>query len=102
MGYMLSPEYGDLLMEEYMRDTEDPQTNRPQFLEMMKDNTIMTPALQTAHFQYEYICNEARLPWELLRAVLPDELCSVQTNTCLSQSLSARHLTVIMSVNPYD
>jgi hypothetical protein len=29
MGYMLSPEYGDLLMEEYMGDTEDPQTNEP-------------------------------------------------------------------------
>jgi hypothetical protein len=31
MGYLLSPEYGDLLMEEYMEDTEDPQTNRAQF-----------------------------------------------------------------------
>jgi hypothetical protein len=31
MGYMLSPEYGDLLMEEYMEDTEDPQMNRAQF-----------------------------------------------------------------------
>jgi carboxylesterase 2 len=31
MAYMLSPEYGDLLMEEYMGDTEDPQTNRAQF-----------------------------------------------------------------------
>jgi hypothetical protein len=27
MAYMLSPEYGDLLMKEYMGDTEDPQTN---------------------------------------------------------------------------
>jgi hypothetical protein len=31
MGFMHSPEYGDLMMEEYMRDTEDPQTNRAQF-----------------------------------------------------------------------
>jgi hypothetical protein len=62
----------------------------------MQDNIVMTPALQAAPFQYEYICNEARLPWELLRAVLPDELCAVQTNTCLSQGLSAGHLTVIM------
>jgi hypothetical protein len=69
---------------------------------MMQDNTIMTPAIQAARFQYEYICNEARLPCELFRAVQPDELCVVQTNTCLSQGLSARHLTVIMSVNPYD
>jgi hypothetical protein len=41
---MLSPEYGDLLMEEYMEDTEDPQMNRAQFWEMMQDNIIVTPA----------------------------------------------------------
>jgi hypothetical protein len=50
MGYMLSPEYGDLLMEEYMGDTEDPQTNRAQFQKMKQDNILVTPALQAAHF----------------------------------------------------
>ncbi|XP_027261577.1 cocaine esterase isoform X3 [Cricetulus griseus] len=48
---MLPPEFGDLLMEEYMEDTKDPQTLQAQFLEMMADTTFVIPALQTAHFQ---------------------------------------------------
>uniref|UniRef100_A0A8C8U9U3 Carboxylesterase type B domain-containing protein n=1 Tax=Peromyscus maniculatus bairdii TaxID=230844 RepID=A0A8C8U9U3_PERMB len=48
---MLPPECGDLLMEEYMGDTEDPQTLQIQFTEMMGDFMFVIPALQVAHFQ---------------------------------------------------
>ncbi|XP_076428129.1 acylcarnitine hydrolase-like [Peromyscus maniculatus bairdii] len=47
----LPPECGDLIMEEYMGDTEDAQTLQIQFTEMMGDFTFMIPALQVAHFQ---------------------------------------------------
>ncbi|XP_040592504.1 pyrethroid hydrolase Ces2e-like [Mesocricetus auratus] len=47
----LPPECGDLLMEEYMGDTEDPQTLQIQFREMMGDFMLVIPALQVAHFQ---------------------------------------------------
>jgi carboxylesterase 2 len=52
---MLPAEYGDLLMEEYMGDTEDPQIIQAQFQEMMEDIIIVMPTLQVAHFQREYI-----------------------------------------------
>ncbi|KAL1784287.1 liver carboxylesterase-like isoform 1, partial [Sigmodon hispidus] len=48
---MLPPECSDLLMEEYMGDTEDPQTLQAQFREMMGDFMFVMPALQVAHFQ---------------------------------------------------
>ncbi|XP_034378069.1 pyrethroid hydrolase Ces2e-like isoform X1 [Arvicanthis niloticus] len=48
---MLPPECGDLLMEEYMGDTEDPETLQAQFREMMGDFMFIIPALQVAHFQ---------------------------------------------------
>ncbi|XP_049999587.1 acylcarnitine hydrolase-like isoform X1 [Alexandromys fortis] len=48
---MLPPECGDLLMEEYMGDTEDPQTLQIQYAEMMADFMFVVPALQVAHFQ---------------------------------------------------
>ncbi|CAO2610077.1 Acylcarnitine hydrolase, partial [Lemmus lemmus] len=48
---MLPPECSDLLMEEYMGDTEDPQTLQIQYGEMMGDVTFVVPALQVAHFQ---------------------------------------------------
>ncbi|CAH7072877.1 pyrethroid hydrolase Ces2e [Phodopus roborovskii] len=48
---MLPPECSDLLMEEYMGDTEDPQTLQMQFKEMMGDFMFVIPALQVAHFQ---------------------------------------------------
>ncbi|XP_062969199.1 cocaine esterase-like [Cynocephalus volans] len=48
---MLPPETGDLLMEEYMGDNEDPQTLQAQFREMMGDAMFVIPALQVAHFQ---------------------------------------------------
>jgi carboxylesterase 2 len=54
---MLPPECGDLLMEEYMGDTEDAQTLQAQFREMMGDFMFIIPALQVAHFQSEYMCN---------------------------------------------
>uniref|UniRef100_A0A8C0ZRZ8 Carboxylic ester hydrolase n=1 Tax=Castor canadensis TaxID=51338 RepID=A0A8C0ZRZ8_CASCN len=48
---MLPPECGDLLMEEYMGDTEDPQTLLVQYLEIMGDAIFVVPALQVANFQ---------------------------------------------------
>ncbi|XP_038168430.1 acylcarnitine hydrolase-like isoform X1 [Arvicola amphibius] len=48
---MLPPECSDLLMEEYMGDTEDPQTLQKQYTEMMADFMFVIPALQVAHFQ---------------------------------------------------
>ncbi|XP_076428128.1 acylcarnitine hydrolase-like isoform X2 [Peromyscus maniculatus bairdii] len=51
---MLPPECGDLLMEEYMGDTEDPHALQIQFTEMMGDFMFGIPALQVAHFQRSY------------------------------------------------
>ncbi|KAM5262849.1 pyrethroid hydrolase Ces2e-like [Ctenodactylus gundi] len=48
---MLPAAFGDLLMEEYMGDSEDPQTLRVQYHEMMGDITFVIPALQVAQFQ---------------------------------------------------
>ncbi|XP_031196982.1 pyrethroid hydrolase Ces2e [Mastomys coucha] len=48
---MLPPECSDLLMEEYMGDTEDAQTLQAQFREMKADFMFVIPALQVAHFQ---------------------------------------------------
>ncbi|XP_059118576.1 acylcarnitine hydrolase-like isoform X5 [Peromyscus eremicus] len=48
---MLPPECSDLLMEEYMGDTEDTQTLQIQFKEMMGDFLFIIPALQVANFQ---------------------------------------------------
>ncbi|XP_052584944.1 acylcarnitine hydrolase-like isoform X2 [Peromyscus californicus insignis] len=48
---MLPPECGDLLMEEYMGDTDDPHALQIQFTEMMGDFMFVIPALQVAHFQ---------------------------------------------------
>ncbi|XP_038168436.1 acylcarnitine hydrolase-like [Arvicola amphibius] len=48
---MLPPECSDLLMEEYMGDTKDPQTLQKQYTEMMADFMFVIPALQVAHFQ---------------------------------------------------
>ncbi|XP_012868189.1 PREDICTED: pyrethroid hydrolase Ces2e-like isoform X3 [Dipodomys ordii] len=52
VGLMNLPaECADLLMEEYMGDTEDPQTLQAQFHDMMGDFMFVMPALQVAHFQ---------------------------------------------------
>ncbi|XP_048211353.1 pyrethroid hydrolase Ces2e-like isoform X14 [Perognathus longimembris pacificus] len=52
VGLMNLPaECADLLMEEYMGDTEDAQTLQAQFQEMMGDFMFVMPALQVAHFQ---------------------------------------------------
>ncbi|XP_051024802.1 acylcarnitine hydrolase-like [Acomys russatus] len=48
---MLPPECSDMLMEEYMGDTEDPPALQMQFTEMMGDFIIAIPVLQVAHFQ---------------------------------------------------
>jgi carboxylesterase 2 len=50
---MLPSECGDLLIEEYLRDTEDPWTLQMQFREMIGDFLIIIPALQVARFQRE-------------------------------------------------
>ncbi|XP_028635094.1 acylcarnitine hydrolase-like [Grammomys surdaster] len=47
----LPPECSDLLMEEYMGNTEDAQTLQIQYTEMMADFVFVIPALQVAHFQ---------------------------------------------------
>ncbi|XP_048211351.1 acylcarnitine hydrolase-like isoform X12 [Perognathus longimembris pacificus] len=52
VGIMNLPaECADLLMEEYMGDTEDPQALQAQFQEMMGDFMFVMPALQVAHIQ---------------------------------------------------
>ncbi|XP_069848590.1 acylcarnitine hydrolase-like [Dipodomys merriami] len=52
VGLMNLPaECAHLLMEEYMGDTEDPQTLQAQFQDMMGDFMFVIPALQVAHFQ---------------------------------------------------
>ncbi|XP_021075983.1 pyrethroid hydrolase Ces2e-like isoform X1 [Mus pahari] len=48
---MLPSECGDLLIEEYLRDTKDPWTLQMQYREMIGDFLIMIPALQVARFQ---------------------------------------------------
>ncbi|XP_032743529.1 acylcarnitine hydrolase-like isoform X1 [Rattus rattus] len=48
---MWPPEFSDLLLEEYMGDSEDPQFLQVQFKEMMEDFIFVIPALQVAHFQ---------------------------------------------------
>ncbi|ERE80140.1 liver carboxylesterase-like isoform 2 [Cricetulus griseus] len=48
---MLPPECSDLVMEEYMGDTEDPQALQAQFRDIMGNFTFGIPALQVAHFQ---------------------------------------------------
>lgn len=48
---VLPPELGDLLMEEYMGDSEDPQILQAQFHELMGDSIFVIPALQVANFQ---------------------------------------------------
>ncbi|KAM6223768.1 cocaine esterase-like [Rhynchocyon petersi] len=47
---MMPPEFSDLLMEEYMGSSDDPQTLRAQFQEMMADSIFVMPALQVAKF----------------------------------------------------
>ncbi|XP_029411302.1 acylcarnitine hydrolase-like, partial [Nannospalax galili] len=47
----LPSESGDLLMKEYMGNTEDAQTLQLQYREMMADFMFVIPALQVAHFQ---------------------------------------------------
>ncbi|KAM8776078.1 cocaine esterase-like [Rhynchonycteris naso] len=47
---MWLPEFGDLLMEEYMEDSSDPETLQIQFNEMIGDTLIMILALQVTNF----------------------------------------------------
>uniref|UniRef100_A0A286XJR3 Carboxylic ester hydrolase n=1 Tax=Cavia porcellus TaxID=10141 RepID=A0A286XJR3_CAVPO len=47
----LPSKFGDLVMEEYMGDNEDPQTLKIQFHEMIGDFIFVIPALQVARFQ---------------------------------------------------
>nr|XP_048287041.1 acylcarnitine hydrolase-like isoform X2 [Myodes glareolus] len=47
----IPPECSDLLMEEYMNNTEDAQTLQIQYKEMIADFLFVIPALQIAKFQ---------------------------------------------------
>ncbi|XP_028635137.1 pyrethroid hydrolase Ces2a-like isoform X2 [Grammomys surdaster] len=47
---MLPLEYSELLMEEYMGNTEDPEMLQAQFRDMLGDFMFVIPALQVAHF----------------------------------------------------
>ncbi|XP_052023000.1 pyrethroid hydrolase Ces2a isoform X1 [Apodemus sylvaticus] len=48
---MLPPGCSDLIMEEYMGDTEDSEILKAQFKEMLADFMFVIPALRVAHFQ---------------------------------------------------
>ncbi|XP_025776708.1 cocaine esterase isoform X1 [Puma concolor] len=48
---VLPPQSVDILMEEYLGDSADPQTLQVQFHEMMGDYIFVIPALQVASFQ---------------------------------------------------
>ncbi|XP_023565020.1 pyrethroid hydrolase Ces2e-like isoform X4 [Octodon degus] len=48
---MLPSEFGDLVMEEYVGNNEDPQYLQAQFQEMMGDTIFVIPALQVAQIQ---------------------------------------------------
>ncbi|XP_042133153.2 acylcarnitine hydrolase-like isoform X1 [Peromyscus maniculatus bairdii] len=48
---MMSPVIADILEEEYLGDTEDPEILLAQFKEMMEDFMLVAPGLQVAHAQ---------------------------------------------------
>ncbi|XP_052583806.1 acylcarnitine hydrolase-like isoform X5 [Peromyscus californicus insignis] len=48
---MMPPDSADILVEEYLGDTEDPEILLAQFKEMMEDSVFVAPALQVAHAQ---------------------------------------------------
>ncbi|XP_059119052.1 acylcarnitine hydrolase-like [Peromyscus eremicus] len=48
---MMPPGFVDILVEEYLGDTEDPEILQTQFKEMMEDFMFVVPALQVAHAQ---------------------------------------------------
>ncbi|XP_052022999.1 pyrethroid hydrolase Ces2a-like isoform X2 [Apodemus sylvaticus] len=48
---MIPPGSSDLVMKEYMGDTEDSETLKAQFREMLADFMFVIPALQVTHFQ---------------------------------------------------
>ncbi|XP_075392990.1 cocaine esterase [Tenrec ecaudatus] len=47
---LMSPDFGNQLLEEYVGDTSDPQALRAQFHELMGDSLFVIPALQVADF----------------------------------------------------
>ncbi|XP_037672104.1 cocaine esterase isoform X2 [Choloepus didactylus] len=51
LALLVSLEFVDLLMEEYVGDNEDSENLRAQFHEMMEDFLFVIPALQVAKFQ---------------------------------------------------
>ncbi|XP_036032464.1 acylcarnitine hydrolase-like, partial [Onychomys torridus] len=48
---MVPPGVADILIEEYLGDSEDPEILLAQFKEMMEDFVFVAPALQVAHVQ---------------------------------------------------
>ena len=85
---MLPPGCSDLIMEEYMGDTEDSETLKAQFREMLADFMFVIPALQVAHFQREYIWDKSK-DRECSELWDPAEPCSVQDGLILVRSLIA-------------
>jgi hypothetical protein len=79
---MLPPECSHLLVEEYMGDTEDPETLQAQFREMLGDFMFVIPALQVAHFQREYIWDKSK-----------DRECSELWDPCKLWSAQARPMS---------
>ena len=73
-------------MEEYMGDVEDPQTLQAQFRELMEDVMFVIPALQVAHFQREYICNN-KVEGGNSELWVPGEHCSARVWRMLIMSL---------------
>ncbi|EHB11076.1 Carboxylesterase 2 [Heterocephalus glaber] len=63
----LSAEFGDLVMEEYVGDSEDPQFLQTQFQEMMGDAIFVIPALQVAHFQFDFTEEEELLSRRIMK-----------------------------------
>ncbi|XP_021511025.1 acylcarnitine hydrolase-like isoform X2 [Meriones unguiculatus] len=71
---MLPPAIADLLVEEYLGDTEDSETVRVQFQEMMEDFMFVIPALQVARAQSSHApvyLYEFQHPPNILKDVRP-------------------------------
>ena len=85
---MLPPGCSDLIMEEYMGDTEDTEILKAQFREMLADFMFVIPALRVAHSQCEYIWDK-RMDRGCSELWDPAELCTVQAGLMLVWSLIA-------------
>uniref|UniRef100_A0A8C2MLY5 Carboxylic ester hydrolase n=1 Tax=Cricetulus griseus TaxID=10029 RepID=A0A8C2MLY5_CRIGR len=64
---MVSPDFTDMLVEEYLGDIEDPETLQVQFQEMMKDFMFVIPALQVARAQIDFTEEEELLSRRIMK-----------------------------------